>query len=256
LKISDEYYSNNYFDINVAPQIKEVITWKLVSQLLRRYPDRYKIIETHPCSGIYDCISLYSLNGHQIAAFNRKGRLHIMNEKSHDIKEAINIWQMLVAGEFQESLDLFCRALDLEIPKHRPASSASVVTYRFMSACISFSCFGYNRYKWVNGYFDTSGFGGGIREKEFSKFKEAQNLLERLSKFMRERGQQTHILVNPAYNFWFLLRNDEPVLCVHIDGEVFKYNDSNNLVKMYRKYKRMFRLVTYSMGDFVAIEEQ
>ena len=239
------------FSVNVNKQLKEIITWKILSQFVRRYPDRFRIIETHPCSGQYDCISVYSSSGEHVADFNRNGRLHIFQDDYP--KKAADIWQMLVVEQFQDALDLLCHALGLKIPKHRPASTPSVISYRFMSACLSFSCFGYNRYKWVNGILDTSGFDGGVR-KEFSRFKDASDHLRRLTEGMSEAAKQ--FPGHPAYDFWFLLMNDNPVLCVHTEGLVFKYDDQNDLVKMYKKHKRLFPLVVFCMSDFVAIEEE
>ena len=247
----EQFHSKDDFWVNINPQIKEVITWKLISQLVRRYPDQFKFIETHPCSGMYDCISIYSLTGEKIADFNRNGSLHIF--QGSDTKMSINIWQMLVVDNFLHSLDQFCRSLGLKIPKHRPASTPSVVTYRFMSACLSFSSFGYNHYKWVNGMTDTSGFGGGVR-KDFSKFKNASKYLTKLPE-NRSRDAKT-FPGHPAYDFWFLLMNDKPILCVHTEGTIFRNDDQKNLVKMYNKHKRLFPLVVLCMKKFVAIEEK
>ena len=41
-----------------ARSILEAASWRLTAELVRRYPDRFSVIETHPGGGQYDCITL------------------------------------------------------------------------------------------------------------------------------------------------------------------------------------------------------
>lgn len=53
-------------------QLREALTWKLVSELHRRHPGKFTVIETHPGGGQYDCLSLWQGN-QTIADLNRVG---------------------------------------------------------------------------------------------------------------------------------------------------------------------------------------
>jgi hypothetical protein len=59
------------------PQWIEIASWRMVSELHRRYPDLFNVIETHPGGGQYDCLSLYDHKERHIADFNRRGSLHV-----------------------------------------------------------------------------------------------------------------------------------------------------------------------------------
>ena len=43
-------------------QLIEIASWRIVSELYRRHPGKFKIIETHPGGGQYDCLSLQAEN--------------------------------------------------------------------------------------------------------------------------------------------------------------------------------------------------
>ena len=60
------------------------ITWRLVAEFFRRHSDKadFNIMELHPCSGMYDCLSLFvdegDLPGRHLFDFNQgSGNLHI-----------------------------------------------------------------------------------------------------------------------------------------------------------------------------------
>jgi len=59
-------------------QLVEIASWRIVSELMRRYPRKFHVIETHPCSGQYDCLALYTPDGTHVADFNRGGRFRIV----------------------------------------------------------------------------------------------------------------------------------------------------------------------------------
>ena len=53
--------------------MKQAIVWRVAVDLVRHYPSHgLRIIETHPCGGLYDCITLYGTHG-SLASFNLAG---------------------------------------------------------------------------------------------------------------------------------------------------------------------------------------
>ncbi len=70
---------------------------------------------------------------------------------------------------------------------------------------------------------------------------------ERLRKQLK-----THILGDPAYRFWFLLRNDQPVLCLEITGVAWTLaGETYNLLETYKKNRRMWPLVMQAAGHLL-----
>jgi len=55
------------------PAIIETLSWRLVTETVRRAPDRLKIYEMHPGGGQYDCLALYTSEGEALAYLNRGG---------------------------------------------------------------------------------------------------------------------------------------------------------------------------------------
>ena len=41
----------------LGKQIKEALSWKLATELWRRFPDKFYLIETHSGGGQYECLS-------------------------------------------------------------------------------------------------------------------------------------------------------------------------------------------------------
>ena len=62
-------------------QLIEAASWRVACELIRRYPDRLIVIETHPADGQYDCLSIYESRDLQNGGFIscrqnwREGRL-------------------------------------------------------------------------------------------------------------------------------------------------------------------------------------
>ena len=48
---------------NYRYQITAAVAWQIIYQIMRRYHHKYslRILETHPCSGQYDCLSVYTV---------------------------------------------------------------------------------------------------------------------------------------------------------------------------------------------------
>ncbi len=44
---------------SVNQQLVEIASWRIVSELIRRHPEKFTVIETHPGGVQYDCLTLY-----------------------------------------------------------------------------------------------------------------------------------------------------------------------------------------------------
>ena len=201
-------------------QLIEIASWQVINELHRRHPTKFKVIETHPGGGMYDCLSIFSTADREprhIADFNRAGRLHI----------------------FDKVTDL----LGLSIPQKRPPSTPTTLVYRFISAFLTHTAFGVEDWRCRNGFIDTSGYGGGV-SSVFDKFPQAQ---ERLRVELKD-----DIFQSPAYRFWFLRKNEKPVLCLETTGTLWnKKGKEFNLAELYKEERRVWPMVIKVAGDLL-----
>ena len=79
--------------MNISKQVIEALSWKLVSELHRRHPKKFTVIETHPGGGMYDCLCLYAVNeSTSIASLNRAGSFQVHDEYNRNIAHE-ELWQ-------------------------------------------------------------------------------------------------------------------------------------------------------------------
>ena len=155
--------------ININAQLIEIASWRIVSELLRRYPGRFILIETHPGGGQYDCLAIYTKDLKHIADFNRVGSFHIFErlDGKQVTQEPMDIWLALITEKRpQKILDEICTNLGLLIPKRVPSSTPEIITYRFIAAFLAGTAFGRDKWECRNGMLDSSGF-GDIPDSEF-----------------------------------------------------------------------------------------
>lgn len=230
-------------------QLIEIASWRIINELHRRHPTKFKVIETHPGGGMYDCLSISSTGDKEpkhIADFNRAGRLHIF-ERFNDGKETepFDIWPEILRkeGNLQHIFDKVTEMLGLSIPKKRPPSTPTTLVYRFISEFLTHTAFGVDDWSCRNGFFDTSGYGGGV-SSVFDEFPQAQ---ERFRVELKD-----DVFQEPAYRFWFLRKNEKPVLCLETIGTVWnKKGKEFNLAELYPDKRQVWPMIMKVAGDLL-----
>ena len=210
-------------------QLIEIASWRIVSELYRRYPGRFRIIETHPGGGMYDCLSLYDTNLVHIANLNRAGRFHVFHrfDDSDTMPEPFDWKEMADVNDPKDTVDRMSTMLGLPIPVHLPADTSETLVYRFIAHFLTHSAFGREVWECRNGFCDTSGYGGGIVE-DFDAFPEAKKRLK--------INLPDDINGEPAYRYWFLRRNGTAVLCLERSGTVWLRDGKHfDLVSLYKR---------------------
>lgn len=226
-------------------QLIEIASWRVICELHRRYPDKFKVIETHPGGGQYDCLSLYDKNGLNIAHFNRNGRMTVF--KRFDGREnprPFDIWSATCHENKQkETLDKVSDMIGLTVPAKLPASTATTLVYRLIAEFLTHSVFGKYCWECRNGYEDTSGYGGGVRTY-FEQFPDAQKRLKTVL--------ESDIFNEPAYRFWFLCRAGRPLFCLETTGQVWNTKGKSfDLTGLYAKKHCMWSLIYEIAGDYL-----
>jgi hypothetical protein len=224
-------------------QIIEIISWRIISEFMRRYAGKFTVIETHPCSGQYDCLSIYDYSQRHILDLNRGGSLHIWskvneNKKANGgpIDSYPDIWKDFVfEPNPKEILDLICRKAGLNCNITLPPSTPEILSYRFISGFMNQTVFGMDQWECRNGYYDSSGYGTGIIN-DFDLFPPAKERL-RVS-------EQRDILNIPAYRFWFIQKKGKSKLCLETNGTVWnKKGKAHDLFHLYQKNRRISGVV-------------
>lgn len=229
-------------------QLREISSWRIISELTRRFPGKFTIIETHPGGGTYDCLSLYTKKEEHLADFNRGGTFHVFMSFDGLRKEdpCYDIWsELFKTDDYKEVLDNICRMMGLKVPKHLPSSTATVIVYRFIAAFLAHSYMGLEYWECRNGMFDSSApyECGGVKS-DFDSFPGAKERLR-----VSLKGD---ILNQPAYRFWFLKRNSEPLVCLESSGSLWtKDGRTYDLMGMYKKERRIWPLIVQTAGDLL-----
>ncbi len=215
-------------------QLIEIASWRIVSELFRRYPGRFTLIETHPGGGQYDCLTLFQQE-RKIADFNRAGRFHVFDGPGKE--RPLELWDMMAQdSDTQGPLDLVCSSLGLEVPAKLPPSTPEVLVYRFIAAFLSQASFQKDRWECRNGMLDTSGYGGGPVDEYFTPFPAVR---EHLKKTLPD-----DFLNEPAYRYWFILKNGNPVICLQKQGLAWlPEGKSYELANLYAKEHRIWPVI-------------
>ena len=229
-------------------QLRELSSWRIVCELIRRYPNKFIVIETHPGGGTYDCLSFFTVQGEHCADFNRAGTFHVFNRFDALRKEdpCYDVWSELSRNhDYKEILDNICRMMGLKIPQHLPSSTPTVLVYRFIATFLSHSFLGTDYWECRNGMLDSSApyECGGVKN-DFDSFPGAK---ERLRVNIK-----SDVLNQPAYRFWFLKRNEEPFVCMETTGSLWTKNGkAYDLMEMYNKEKRIWPLIIQTAGNLL-----
>ena len=224
------------------PQISDAIIWSLIYQLMRRYQRTLNLhlLELHPCSGLYDCLSLRPCNQDKyyqnLFDFNLGAQsLHVRLEVRFDIVD-----DYLRTDDPKDILDLICRTAELDPDVVQPPSNGPVLAAGVMSGLVRMNIFSRRHLKFFMGTEDTSGYGGGIRPA-LAKFAVTRPLVE---------GEKT----GKAYRYFYLSdlieNHDNPLCLFDMAGKVIFRDDSEiQLLPVYDKYGHNINQLTAEIAQ-------
>lgn len=120
----------------------DVASWWIIDEIVRRHPD-WRVLHTHPGGGQYDCLTVVdTLRQPSVwIDINRSGSIHGRHTiDAQDMRSAVEgEWlTRLMGGESPSDLaEHLSRALSLEWPDRRPASTRWSVMYRTLSQVVA-----------------------------------------------------------------------------------------------------------------------
>jgi hypothetical protein len=222
--------------------ILEAASWTLTTEVVRRYPDRFSVIETHPGSGQYDCITLIDEDKDSNLSkidLNRVGSIWV-HRRDHSVWTSRDCWQEVVtADDLRPQLDRLrvhagLPPVGLAAADRLPRSTRSVVAYRVIAAFMAHQVFSGAAWRCLTGYLDSSGMGGGVRGQFFDKFPEARERMANSVTLFDEDWQA-------AYGFWFLAKDDEPRLAIE-PGQGTAWASDGRKIDLFAKYQRTHKI--------------
>jgi hypothetical protein len=233
--------------MNTNLQLEEIVSWRFVTELWRRWPTHFDLIEIHPGGGQYDCLALRT-RGHKPANaidVNRGGSVHI-NKDAFGLDGGMSThsnWMERMLGPSPGGfLDDIAHDVRLTIPKKRPVSTPATLTYRYISDFLTHSIGRLENWQCRNGFEDTSGYGGGVRREYFEQFP-----------MLRKEDTLRHgtpICGCHEFNFWFLLKDEKPVLCLDTSGRLFRRDGAcHDLPSLYKRDRRIWPLICETALD-------
>lgn len=220
--------------MNTSKQLKATISWRIVTELWRRFPDEFLLLETHPGGGQYDCLSFYlRQNCHQsVLQINRGGSLHV--RLGNDV-ESYPDWCERMLIDPVTYLDEITRSIGYEVPSPLPSSTPATLAFRYISEILTHTIGRREHWECRNGFLDSSGWEGGKREDWFALFPTTES---------ETAAQLPERSLDPAYAYWFLLKNGDPVLCLDTDGRLHQQDHSMcDLSALYSRTHKIWPLI-------------
>jgi|GEM_PF-950213 len=203
------------------PQPIENASWEAAARLTRRHP-QLLLFESHQGGGTADALTFVDRDRpdwSRCISLNREGSAHIspFTTTGSNTKRWPTLWAAWIADPDRALLELESRAV-LRTPTS-PAPTIAAACYRLMANTIT-AAGEQSRWEWRNGMEDTSGYGGGVREHHFRSFEDAKARLG-------ER-EPDDLYDNPAYRFWFLLKDGDPLACIETVGTLWTSSDETH----------------------------
>lgn len=224
-------------------QLQEILSWRLVTELWRRFPGRFRLLETHPGGGTYDTLTLTDRteSARQLHV-NRGGSVHVWGL---DENRSWSDWiERMLDDEPQIFLDEITQALGRQVVQSIPASTTTTIAYRFIAEFLTHSIGRREHWECRNGFCDSSGWTGGKRQEWFDAFPHIADH----SPPQRLEDQP----FGTAYYYWFLIRNGEPQLCVDTDAVAYcKDGSTKKLPVLYESNRRIWSVINGVAGNLL-----
>jgi hypothetical protein len=224
-------------DPTLARRWREAISWRLAVEVLRRHPGELRLLEAHGGGGQYDELRIYQrvdLNADSpfLISFNRAGGVHF----GIPGVESWHIWAYAFSRDDpKQVVDELERRAGLVSHGKLPAETPDVLTLRVIAALLGSAAFERGQWEARSGSFDSSGYDTSAREELFEPFPLCQGRLT--------QSEPSDILGEPAFRFWFLLRDHKPLLAFEDTGRVWdRDGEEINLLSRFRREQRLWPL--------------
>lgn len=224
---------------------EEALSWRILTEIVRRKPDDLWIIERHPAGGTYDCLSLVSSNTSTVLVdVNRGGSIHFdmqLNDREsapmpHDR------WLTEAAVTPHTLVQRIANLVAINDPKRLPSSTPRAVAYRVVSEILSLQIGRALPWRCLNGFEDTSGYGAGPREH---LFQQVPTLKDRT-----DRRPTEYPLDDPDYAYWFLVADKTVRVAIDTDARLYRPDGKVfDMMESYHRHHKLWRAIVEMIGD-------
>lgn len=216
-------------------------SWRIAAELIRRHPDDLVVIETHPCTGQYDCLSLYTPVQHEgrkmVESFlqmNRQGKGHVDIHIPASGGERVrpNWLDVAASTDLRKQIIVEIEQIrGIDSPAKTPPTTHKSIGPRLIAEVLSMQVHHQIALMALNGMEDSSGMlGTGVRSDLFAS---VPGMTEQMT-----NRQSEDVFGDPAYRFWFVLREDyrsNPLMGIDVqNGLIWTENlQGADLMKLY-----------------------
>jgi hypothetical protein len=232
--------------------VRQALAWTIATELVRRHPGDARVIETHPGGGQYDCVTVNARASGEdaewpggwrtIAHMNKEQGGHITHQgwfSEDGGSERFNWLEVLLSPDIRTSVvNPLEEAEGWPAPKHTPSTSSQSIGVRLLGAFAQRVALSRKPWTLLNGYVDSSGYDGGVREDLFAQVPAADA--------HRSQRRPDDLFGIPEYRYWFLIEDgragEEGQVRLSVDtmeGVAFAGAQTIDLMAEYKKCGRM-----------------
>jgi hypothetical protein len=214
-------------------------SWWIASEIARRHP-KLLLIETHPGVGQYVCLTLIR-NAPEgttsLIDFKGVGRIHVHVADGFEPITWIEAFAAEGGHDVVRRLELAAGLTPL--PK-APPTGTRIVTYRAIARVLSSLVEDRHIWDGRNGQIDSSGYCSGQR----SELAEFPSVVAALGD-----RRPDDLFGVPAYRFWILFRDGEPVAVFDTDGRLHLRDRSpTELLPIYKRTRSLTATIGETLG--------
>lgn len=231
---------------NAPPALRRRIaeSWWIASELAARHPERL-VSELHPGGGTYDCLSLTTpgaVSGGPIY-LNREGTIQVHAEDGGRTLLMMPWADAMAARSLHDVVKQLEAAAGLELRGKRPPTTARTLVYRAIAAFLGQQLNDRDTWDVRCEFNDNSGSGGSFVVGYLAGFPLAQAAARQV--------ERIGIWGEPESHYWAILRNDEPVAVLSIEGELYLDDTEIALFPLYQETKSVAAVVARTLGRFL-----
>lgn len=217
-------------DFHPSQRLINATSWWLAAELVRRNP-HLMILETHPGGGMYDCLAIRDgrdiKKAPPLADFNRIGSLHLFEAgKGYQGRTTIFSWpeilasphMHLVVDKIESTCELTYDSDALPTPR--------VLAYEFIATALAIKMNDPADWDARNEFLDSSGDDTG-----WTKDDDLRGYINEFPPVVHPDFGERDALIDrtpvlgiwrePYSHYWAVLRDEEPVLLVSIEGVIY-----------------------------------
>ncbi|TDW28931.1 hypothetical protein EDD25_0601 [Cryobacterium psychrophilum] len=223
-----------------TPAMRRIISesWWIASELATRHPE-HLIWEMHPGGGMYDCLALWKPGEDPSVQLNRAGSLHVLTSTDFHLS-----WSDVLADQSPHGpVKAIEEAARLTLGGSRPSSTRRTLAYRFIATLLRLQL--HDRHTW------------DARNEFLDSVWNHDNLRGYLGRFpaaaeAARTAPEIGLPGEPQSHFWAILRDEEPVAIISIDGVLYRDSGTFDLMAEYQAVGRSItHVVAKCAGDWL-----